>query len=257
MKHIFLLSLLAILLLPVGATAQTNSLVVPPVVSITGAVMVQASAVNGGGIANSNITLLPGKCVQWASSGTTADAFVCEDAANALIQRNSTNAQSFSVCNTWTDASNFECGQFAWSGNRFFVQAANTGSGTARSMSLRSGTGTITLGATGTAAVQLGATQTTVPTCTTNCGTPGNVCTGTDTFMICTMGTTPASGMQVNFNGTWPAAPACIVQMALAGMVVGKQVLTAATTTTTITLVTNGTAPVAGDKYAIQCGGVQ
>lgn len=110
---------------------------------------------------------------------------------------------------------------------------------------------------TGSGATQIATVQTTPPTCTTNCGTPGNVCVGTDTFMKCTMGTTPASGVLITFNGTWAAAPACTVQMALAGMVVGKQVLTAATTTTTITLVTNGTAPATGDVYAIHCGGIQ
>lgn len=135
----------------------------------------------------------------------------------------------------------------------------NTGSGAgSRILELQRG-GAIQFGVTSGAAstgLQVRTAQATAPTCTTNCGTPGNVCTGTDTAMICTMGTTPASGVLITFNGTWAAAPSCVVQMALAGMVVGKQVLTAATTTTTITLVTNGTAPVAGDKYAIICVGV-
>lgn len=109
----------------------------------------------------------------------------------------------------------------------------------------------------GTGPTQLASTQTTAPTCTTNCGTPGNVCVGSDSDMVCTMGTTPASGFVVVFNGTWAAAPSCNVQMALAGMVVGKLALTAATTTGQITIVTNGTAPVAGDLYSIQCRGTQ
>lgn len=109
---------------------------------------------------------------------------------------------------------------------------------------------------TAATANQVRTAQTTPPTCTTNCGTPGNVCVGTDTAMKCTMGTTPASGILITFNGTWPAAPSCVVQMALSGMVVGKQILTTSPTTTTLTLVTNGTAPATGDKYDIICIGV-
>jgi hypothetical protein len=110
---------------------------------------------------------------------------------------------------------------------------------------------------TGTGATQLAATQTTAPTCTTNCGTGSPTVAGTDTWMTVTLGNSPASGFVINFNGTWAAAPSCICHMATAGMVVGKQPLTIATTTTTITVVTNGTAPASGDKYHIHCGGTQ
>lgn len=110
---------------------------------------------------------------------------------------------------------------------------------------------------TGAGATQLAATQTTAPTCSTNCGTSPSVA-GTDTAGIVTMGASgvPASGWVVTFNGTWATAPACVVQMALAGMVVGKMPLTVATTTTTLTVVTNGTAPANSDKYAYLCIGV-
>jgi hypothetical protein len=67
----------------------------------------------------------------------------------------------------------------------------------------------------------------------------------------------PASGWVITFNGTWASAPACTVQMAKAGMVVGKMPLTVVTTTTTITVVTNGTAPATTDVYSIHCGGLQ
>ena len=43
--------------------------------------------------------------------------------------------------------------------------------------------------------------------------------------------------------------------MAKAGMVVGKLPLTVVTTTTTITVVTNGTAPAVTDKYHFHCVG--
>ncbi len=96
--------------------------------------------------------------------------------------------------------------------------------------------------------------QTTAPTCTSNCGTSPSI-TGTDNAMTVTMGATgvPASGWVVTFNGTWSSAPACSIQMGKAGMVVGKQVLTAVTTATTITAVTNGTAPATADVYNIVC----
>lgn len=131
-------------------------------------------------------------------------------------------------------------------------------SGTVISPLYRSNSVKVLLQGTGTGATQLATTQTTAPTCTTNCGTSPSVA-GTDTFMRVTMGASgsPASGWVVTFNGTWAAAPVCTVQMAKAGMAVGKQALTAVTTATTITVVTNGTAPATTDIYAITCGGVQ
>jgi hypothetical protein len=110
----------------------------------------------------------------------------------------------------------------------------------------------------GTGAAQLSTAQTTAPTCSSNCGTSPSVA-GTDSAMRVTMGSSgsPASGFVVTFNGTWAAAPVCTVQMAKAGMVVGKQPLTVVTTTTTLTVVTNGTAPATTDVYAITCVGVQ
>jgi hypothetical protein len=100
------------------------------------------------------------------------------------------------------------------------------------------------------------ATGGTAPTCTTNCGTSPSV-VGNDSGFTVTMGGTgsPASGWVITFNNTWSAAPACTVQMALTGMVVGKMVLTAVTTTTTLTAVTNGTAPANSDKYHVVCIG--
>lgn len=91
-----------------------------------------------------------------------------------------------------------------------------------------------------------------VPTCTTNCGTTPTVVGVSSSFTL-TMGTTPASGFQVNFPTAWVAAPQCVGSMALAGMVIGKLPLTYATTTTTLTIVTNGTAPSTGDKYHFIC----
>lgn len=106
-------------------------------------------------------------------------------------------------------------------------------------------------------AMQISYTQTTVPTCSSNCGTSPTV-VGSDSAMRVTMGATgvPASGWVVTFNGTWPSAPVCIVQSALTTMVVGKMPIAVQTSTTTITVTTNGTAPATSDQYEIQCNGV-
>jgi len=121
----------------------------------------------------------------------------------------------------------------------------------------RSTVAKVLLQGTGSGATQVSATQTTAPTCTTNCGSGSPTVTGTDTFMTVNLGTTPASAFVVVFNGTWAAAPSCVAQMAVAGMVVGKQPLTVVTTTGQLTVVTNGTAPSTGDKYHIHCAGTQ
>lgn len=164
----------------------------------------------------------------FGTSVGSVESGLVRDAANVIGQKNAANAQAY----RW---------YFNTTGPIYTGLTARTAGAVIASVG---------------GSMQLSFAQPSVPTCTTNCGTPGNVCVGTDTAMVCTMGTTPASGFQINFIGTWPAAPACVVQMALAGMVVGKQALTAVSTTTSLTVVTNGTAPVAGDKYAVLCMGV-
>lgn len=121
----------------------------------------------------------------------------------------------------------------------------------------RSTTAKVLVQGTGTGATQLAATQTTVPTCSSNCGTSPSVA-GTDTAGIVTMGASgvPASAWVVTFNGTWAAAPSCMVQSALASMVVGKMPIAVVTSTTTMTVTTNGTAPATSDKYQYHCIGV-
>lgn len=104
--------------------------------------------------------------------------------------------------------------------------------------------------------VHVSTLQTTPPTCSSNCGTGSPTVTGSDTSGIITLGTTPASGFVVTFNTAWDVAPACTAVMAKAGMVVGKLPLTVVATTTTVTIVTNGTAPDTGDLYVYHCVGV-
>jgi hypothetical protein len=135
----------------------------------------------------------------------------------------------------------------------------NNGGGVAPAWSFQ-GSGTlrfaITSGVNGIG-TQLRTAQATVPTCSTNCGTSPSVA-GTDAAGIVTMGSSgsPASAWVVTFNGTWASAPSCIVQSALATMVVGKMPIAVVTTTTTLTVTTNGTAPSTSDKYTYICIGV-
>lgn len=122
---------------------------------------------------------------------------------------------------------------------------------------LIAGQAKIPLRGTGAGASQLAVLQTTAPTCSSNCGTSPSVA-GSDTAMTVTMGATgaPASGFVITFNGTWAAAPSCVGAMALTGMANTKLPLTIVTTTTTMTVVTNGAAPANSDKYHFHCMGV-
>jgi hypothetical protein len=94
------------------------------------------------------------------------------------------------------------------------------------------------------------------PTCSSNCGTSPTI-TGTDNSGTITMGATgvPASGFVVTFGSTWPSAPACQAQSGLTSMVVGKMPIAVQSTTTTLTITTNGTAPSNSDKYTYTCFG--
>lgn len=121
------------------------------------------------------------------------------------------------------------------------------------SVSVSNSTGAVTY-ANSSGLIALGSTQSTDPTCTSNCGTSPTV-VGTDSEFTVTMGSSgsPASGFVITFNGTWPSNPQCVGAMAKAGMAVGKLPLTLVTSTTTLTVVTNGTAPATTDIYNFIC----
>lgn len=179
----------------------------------------QAAMVNATGILADQLTL----------SRTNQTVVLVRDADDTLAQKRSTNAQANRL-------------YFSTTGPVYWQATARTAG--------------VLYTATGGAA-QVSYAQTTVPTCSSNCGTSPSV-VGTDTAGIVTMGATgsPASGWVVTFNGTWPSAPACIVVASKTGMVAGKAPIVVATSTTTMTVTTNGTAPANGDTYAYQCNGV-
>lgn len=67
----------------------------------------------------------------------TSDTFLTRDgASNTLAQRNSTNAQTFNLYNTYTDASNYERGFLKWNSNVLEIGAEALGTGTQRTVRL-------------------------------------------------------------------------------------------------------------------------
>lgn len=69
-----------------------------------------------------------------------AESTLTTDAADTLAQRNSTNAQTFRLYNTYTDASNYERGFFRWSSNILELGAEAAGTGTQRQLRFPLGT---------------------------------------------------------------------------------------------------------------------
>jgi len=74
------------------------------------------------------------------------DTQIWRDAAYTLAQRNGTNAQSFRVYNTFTDASNYERGVFDWTttANTLTIGAIAAGTGTVRPVVLTGKDTTVT-----------------------------------------------------------------------------------------------------------------
>lgn len=68
------------------------------------------------GFPGGGIQIGSGLSLGWSSTSSplaSGDLFLYRDAANTLAQRNGTNAQTFNLYNTYTDASNYERFKFA------------------------------------------------------------------------------------------------------------------------------------------------
>jgi hypothetical protein len=76
--------------------------------------------------------------VQYNNAAAFGGANVWVESANILAQRNGTNAQTFRVYNTYTDASNYERGVFDWTttANTLTIGTQVAGTGTARDLNL-------------------------------------------------------------------------------------------------------------------------
>jgi hypothetical protein len=75
--------------------------------------------------------------VAWGADFNNTDLFVLRDAADTLAQRNGTNAQTFRIYNTFTDASNYERGKMEWASNVLRIGTEKAGTGTARALELQ------------------------------------------------------------------------------------------------------------------------
>lgn len=70
-------------------------------------------------------------------NASTPQVFLYLDDTNTLGQRNSTNAQTFRLYNTYTDASNYERGFFRWNSNVLEVGTEKLGTGAARNLNFQ------------------------------------------------------------------------------------------------------------------------
>ena len=120
----------------------------------------QGTQANGGRLTFANLAVSAqisannsaGTSITWGNTNLTLDSsgfqfntiygatYLATDAANTLAQRNGTNAQTFRVYNTFTDASNYERGFLRWSSNVFEVGPEAAGTGTARPMRITAAT---------------------------------------------------------------------------------------------------------------------
>lgn len=91
-------------------------------------------------VTNSGSVALAGSTLGLTSSGggdlsvAGADVNIVADAANVVAVRNGTSAQTSRVYNTFTDASNGEWAEVAWSSNVAYIRAQKNGAGTQRLM---------------------------------------------------------------------------------------------------------------------------
>ena len=74
------------------------------------------------------------------NADVTPDTILRRDAADTFAQRRTTNAQTFRLYNTFTDASNYERGFFRWNTNVIEIGAEAAGTGTQRQLRFPLGT---------------------------------------------------------------------------------------------------------------------
>jgi hypothetical protein len=117
---------------------------------------------------SSGIRILRDMFIGWSdsqsSSLSTIDTRLQRDAANTLALRNGTNAQTFRVYNTFTDASNYERGKIEWASNVLRIGTEKAGTGTARALELQTdGTTRLTIASTSGDVTTTGSVTTAAP----------------------------------------------------------------------------------------------
>jgi hypothetical protein len=70
--------------------------------------------------------------LQYNNAGALGAVNLWRESADLIRQRNSTTAQQFDICNTYTDSSNYECAQIRWAANVLLMGSGKLGTGVAR-----------------------------------------------------------------------------------------------------------------------------
>ena len=83
--------------------------------------------------------------IGFGTSLTSPDTFVLREAANTVAQRNTTNAQTLRIYNTFTDASNYERATIGWNSNILEIGQEYAGTGSPRNIQIKFGTNTVYL----------------------------------------------------------------------------------------------------------------
>ena len=97
------------------------------------------AGVNQVTLASTGVSMATTGSVSWGADSVSATSLSLNyDAANTLAQRNSTNAQTFRLYNTYTDASNYERLSIDWSttANTATIVTQNAGTGSARNLAI-------------------------------------------------------------------------------------------------------------------------
>lgn len=93
----------------------------------------------GSGLYTNPVTGETGATSFGFGAGYPDDTKLFRDAANTLAQRNGTNAQTFRLYNSFTDASNYERGFMRWNSNVLEIGAESAGTGVSRAINLGGG----------------------------------------------------------------------------------------------------------------------
>jgi hypothetical protein len=91
---------------------------------------------------SAGMTLASGMLFGWSGGfpdSTGSDVELYRDATDALAQRRGTNAQTFRIYNTFTDASNYERLNIVATGSSFELVCQSAGTGTSRPLQLKAG----------------------------------------------------------------------------------------------------------------------
>lgn len=140
-----------------------------------------------------------------SAAGTGADLTLTRDAAQTLAQRRTTNAQTYRLYETFTDASNYERGAFTMGSDALTLawETAGTGTDNGHVTLLPAGTGSIQFALSG----HVRGTGT-APTVGGSCGTSPSI-VGTDLGGKLTTGTVAPTSCTITYARAYTNAPSC------------------------------------------------